>query len=144
MTIKNKTLVIEELQDQSNLLFLTLIEYKKQKFLTIIENVIGDEIQAYILDNLSAENINQDWFMHIATKWFYSSSERYPLSFEFTKLGQGEVVKKVLKTFSVNATSRIIGKLFIYPTNTKPKVKRRKVSRVTTTPNIKFKKSIKE
>lgn len=136
---KAPPLVFEELQDQSNLTFLTLIEYKKVKYLTVIENVIDEEIQAYVLDTLAAEGVQQEWFLSVATKWFYSSSERYPLSFEFAKLGHGDVVRKVLKTFNINSTSRIIGKLFTYPINTKPKVKRRKVTVIPETIEIKFK-----
>lgn len=136
---KTPPLVFEELQDASNLTFLTLIEFKKTKYLTIIENVIDDEIQAYVLDNLTAEGINQEWFMNIATKWFYSSSEKYPLSFEFAKIGHSDTVVKIIKTFNTNSTSRVIGKLFTFPMNAKPKVKRRKAVLVPDTIDIKFK-----
>lgn len=136
---KAPALTFENLEDQSNLIFLTLIEYKKVKYLTVIENVVDEEIQAYVLDTLTAEGINQDWFLSIATKWFYASSERYPLSFEFAKQGQSDIVRKVLKTFNINSTSRIIGKLFTYPVNTKPKIKRRKVSVLSEAIEIKFK-----
>lgn len=137
---KAHPIIFEELQDEQNLLFLTLIEYKKIKYLTIVENIIDTEIQAYILDNLVAEGIDQEWFLSVATKWFYSASDRYPLSFEFSKLGCGDVVRKSLKTFNINSTSRIIGKLFTYPINDKPKIKRRKVVPIPATIEIKFKK----
>lgn len=132
-------IIFEELQDDKNLLFLTLIEYKKVKYLTIVENIVDTEIQAYILDNLAAEGIDQDWFLSVATKWFYAASDRYPLSFEFAKLGSGDVVRKSLKTFNINSTSRIIGKLFTYDINSKPKIKRRKVVPTQETAEIKFK-----
>lgn len=132
-------LIFEELQDDKNLLFLTLIEYKKVKYLTIVENIVDTEIQAYILDNLAAEGIDQDWFLSVATKWFYAASDRYPLSFEFAKMGSGDVVRKSLKTFNINSTSRIIGKLFTYAINDKPKIKRRKVIAQPASIDIKFK-----
>ena len=138
---KTPPLVFENLEDRSNLIFLTLIEHKKNKYLTIIENIVDDEIQAYVLDSLAAENIDQDWFISIATRWFYSASDRYPLSFEFAKLGKGDVIRKVLKTFNVNATSRIIGRIFVYQVNAKPKVRRRKVVTIPESIEIKFKKS---
>jgi hypothetical protein len=125
---KAPPLQFELLEDsEQNLIFLTLIEYKRTKYLTVIENVIDSEIQAYVLDSLSAEGIDQEWFMSVATYWFYAASDRYPLSFEFAKLGKGDVVRKVLKTFNIASTSRVIGKLFTYHINEKPKVKRRKV-----------------
>lgn len=136
---KVQPLIFEELQNDKNILFLTLIEYKKVKYLTIVENIVDTEIQAYILDNLVAEGIDQDWFLSVATKWFYSASDRYPLSFEFAKIGSGDVVRKSLKTFNINSTSRIIGKLFTYDIGSKPKIKRRKVVQLQETTDIKFK-----
>lgn len=136
---KAPSLVFENLEDTSNLTYLTLIEYKKVRYLTVIENVVDDEIQAYVLDTLAAEGVEQEWFLSIATKWFYSSSDRYPLSFEFAKLGHGDIVRKVLKTFNINSTSRIIGKLFTFPVNTKPKIKRRKVQDINSCIEVKFK-----
>jgi hypothetical protein len=137
---KTPPLIFESLEDSSNYLFLTLIEFKKIKYLTIIENVVDSEIQAYVLDNLNAEGIDQDWFLSVATKWFYAASDRYPLSFEFAKLGKGDIVRKVVKTFNINSTSRIIGKLFTFPMNDKPKVKRRKVVPIPETMEIKIRK----
>ena len=136
---KTPPIVFENLQDTQNMLYLTLIEFKKIKYLTIIENVVDSDIQAYVLDNLSAEGIDQEWFMSIVTKWFYSASDKYPLSFEFAKIGKGDVVKKILKTFNINSTSRVIGKLFTYPVNAKPKVKHRKVVPIPETIEIKLK-----
>ena len=125
----NKTpqLIFEEYQDSSNHNFLTLIEFKKTKYLVIVENIIGDDVLVYVLDHLKAENIDQEWFMNIATKLFYSASEKYPLSLEFARHGKTSEVKKILKTFNISSVSRFVGKLFKYKLTEKPKVKRRKV-----------------
>jgi len=139
--IKPPPLVFEELQTDLNYIFLTLIEYKKVKYLTIVENMVGDEIQAYALDTLEAEGVDLGWFMSIATRWFYSASEKYPLSFEFAKLGMGDIVKKGIKTFNINATSRVIGKLFTYNVSGKPKVRRRKVQYAPELDTVKFRKT---
>lgn len=136
---KAPPLIFEEIQNELNCIFLTLIEYKKVKYLTVVENVVDDEIQAYVLDTLQAEGVDPNWFMSVAIKWFYSASDRYPLSFEFAKLGMGEVVKRSIRTFNINATSRVIGKLFIYNINAKPKVKRRKVQPIAEGITIKLK-----
>ena len=136
---KAPPLLFENLEDHSNLIFLTLIEFKKVKYLTIIENVVDEEIQAYMLDQLHAEGIDQEWFLSVATRWFYSSSHRYPLSFEFAKLGKGDVVRKIMKTYNINSVSRVIGKLFTFAINAKPKIKRRKVQQISEMIPIKFK-----
>ena len=137
--MKIPPLVAEVLEDRSNYMFLTLIEYKKVKHLTIIENIVGDEIKAYALDSLAAEGIDQDWFMSVATRWFYSASDRYPLSFELTKLGRHDVVQKLLKTFSTSSVSRLIGRVFSYRIDEPPKVRRRRVKAVQQVTEIKLK-----
>lgn len=121
-------LIFEELSDNSNYIFLTLIEYKDNKYLTIIENVIGQEIHAYVLDKVEANGLDLKMFMDISLKWFYSNSENYPLSFEFAKLGLSEAIKPVLNVFNVNAVSRIIGKLFTYETKPTFKTRKRKLN----------------
>lgn len=103
--------------------------------------MVGDEIHAYVLDQLDAEGIDQQWFMSVAIRWFYSASDRYPLSFEFAKLGASDVVQKVLKTFPVGAASRVIGKLFVFNMQGKPKVRRRKVQAIPERIQINFKKA---
>lgn len=135
---KTPPLVFETLETELNYQFLTLIEYKRVKYLTVVENVVNDEIHAYVLDNLAAEGLDQAWFISVTTRWFYGASDRYPLSFEFTKLGQGDVIKKVMKTFNINSTSRVIGKLFVFDTGIKPKVKRRKVQQHVERETVKF------
>lgn len=124
---KTPPLIFEELGSELNQVFLTLIEFKRVKYLCIVENMVGDEIHAYVLDQLEAEGIDQQWFMSVAIRWFYAASERYPLSFEFAKQGKSDLVQKVLKTFPVGAASRVIGKLFVYNMTGRPKVRRRKV-----------------
>jgi hypothetical protein len=136
---KTPPLVFETIQNDLNYQFLTLIEYKRVKYLTVVENVLNNEIHAYVLDNLAAEGLDQQWFLSVATRWFYAASDRYPLSFEFTKFGRGDAVKKVLKTFNINSTSRVIGKLFVYETSAKPKIKRRKVQQYVEVASIKLK-----
>lgn len=136
---KIPSFVFEELSDPLNYVFLTLIEFKRVKYLTIVENMIGDEIQAYVLDQLEAEGIDQKWFMTIAIKWFYAASERYPLSFEFAKHGAAEHVQSVLKTFPVGAASRVIGKIFVYNMLGTPKVRRRKIQSIPEMIPINFK-----
>lgn len=135
---KTPPLVFEFLEDPMNHQFLTLIEYKRVRYLTVVENVVNDEIHAYVLDNLAAEGLDQQWFISVTTRWFYGASDRYPLSFEFTKLGQGDVIKKVMKTFNINSTSRVIGKLFVFDTSVKPKVRRRKVQQHVERETVKF------
>jgi hypothetical protein len=134
-------LIIEELQDRANHLYLTLIEYKKEKYLTIIDNIQGSEITAFVLDYAEAEEVDVNWLLSVANLWYYKSSNRYPLSFEMARIGAKNKVTPIMKTFNLDYVSRIIGKIFLYDTDAKPRVKRKRVAVIPTSVEIKLKKS---
>lgn len=134
-------LILEEIQGRANYLYLTLIEYKKEKYLTIIDNISGNDISAFVLDYAEAENIDVAWFLSVANIWYYKSSEKYPLSFEFAKLGVKNKVAPVLRTFNIDHVSRMIGKIFVYDIDSKPKVKRKRVNLIPSSVEIKLKKN---
>jgi hypothetical protein len=133
-------LIIEHFQDHSNMMFLALIEYKKTTYLGVIDNIRGNEISAFVLDTAAAENLDVAWFVTIATKWYYESSEQYPLSFEFAKIGQAERVTTILKTFKIDYVSRLVGKIFHFDLDRKPKIKRKKVQMIPAGVAVTFRK----
>lgn len=134
-------LVLEEIQDRANYLYMTLIEYKKEKYLTVIDNISGSDITAYAIDFADAESIDLAWFLSIANIWYYKSSDKYPLSFEFAKLGVKDKVTPILRTFNIDHVSRLIGKIFVYDIDSKPKIKRKRVSLIPSSVEIKLKKN---
>lgn len=134
-------LIIEELQESANYLYLTLVEYKKEKYLTIIDNIQGSDLTAFVLDSAEAESVDVNWLLQVATRWYYKSSHRYPLSFEFARLGARNSVTPILKTFNIDYVSRMIGKIFVYDIDAKPRIKRKRVNMVPSSVEIKLKKS---
>lgn len=143
MTKKNSPpLILEELQDQTNHLYLTLIEYKKEKYLTIVDNISGSDISAFVLDYAEAEDIDTAWLLSIATVWYYKNSDRYPFSFELAKLGVKNKVSPIMRVFNLDYVSRLIGKIFVYDLDAKPKVKRKRATVVPTTVEITLKKTV--
>jgi len=141
MAKKIPPLILENLDSNDNHAYLTLIVYKKQKYLVVVDNIVNEEISAFVLDIAETEDIDVNWFLSVCNLWFYASSEKYPLSFEFAKLGQLDKVKRIIKTFNINSVSRIIGRIFMYNIQNKPKVKRRKIIPVPEYVEIKFKKT---
>jgi hypothetical protein len=141
MAKKIPPLILENLDSNENHAYLTLIIYKKQKYLVVVDNIVNEEISAFVLDFAESEDIDVNWFLSTCNLWFYSASEKYPLSFEFAKMGQLDKVKKIIKTFNINSVSRIVGRIFMFNIQNKPKVKRRKIVPVPEYVEIKFKKS---
>jgi hypothetical protein len=120
-------LCIEDVNDRGNLLYLSLLEYRKVQYLCIIDNISEDEIGAYILDYAEQEQIPVADFLSIVTKWFYSKSESSPLSVEIAKLGLTNAVAPMFRTFESSYVVRIVGKAFSFRNTTATKVKRRRV-----------------
>ena len=133
-------LILEHTYNRSNLIFLTMVEYKRENYLVIVDNITDDELTGFILDSAEAEHIDVGDILNIAIKWFYSASDKYPLSVEFSKHGLSGYVAPILKSFNTQYVSRIIGKCFSYDVNKKPKIKRKKVVSIQQGIEIKFKK----
>lgn len=133
-------LEFEIVQERSNLLYLSVIEYKRSNYLSIIDNVTPDEITAFVLDYVQQEGISIRDFLSMANLWYYKSSSKYPLSVELAKHGFTERIAPMVKTFDISYVSRVVGYPFSYNLIAK-KVKRRRVAVVPECVEIKLKKS---
>lgn len=121
-------LTMEFKQDQTTLHFLSLLEYRRDNFLVVIDNITETEVSAYTLDYAEQSGIAIADFLSVATYWLYKSSGSYPLSFEIAKLGLTQKMAPILKVYDANNVSRIVGVPFQYQLElARPKVKRRRV-----------------
>ena len=135
-------LIIEHFADTSNLCFISLIEYKRENYLGVIDNITDTELNAFILSHAKPEVIEAEDFLRFAVRWFYKSSGKYPLSFEFARLGLSSKIQPLYKTFDLSYVSRVVGKPFIFDNlNASTKIKRRRVVQVPEYVEIKFKKT---
>ena len=135
-------LIIEHFADTSNLCFISLIEYKRENYLSVIDNITDTELNAFILSHAKPEVIEAEDFLRFAVRWFYKSSGKYPLSFEFARLGLSNKIQPLYKTFDLGYVSRVVGKPFIFDNlNASTKIKRRRVVQVPEYVEIKFKKT---
>ncbi len=135
-------LIIEHFADTSNLCFISLTEYKRENYLGVIDNITDTELNAFILSHAKPEVIEAEDFLRFAVRWFYKSSGKYPLSFEFARLGLSNKIQPLYKTFDLGYVSRVVGKPFIFDNlNASTKIKRRRVVQVPEYVEIKFKKT---
>lgn len=133
-------LVIENIKDKANLYYLSLIEYKRESYLAIIDNITSNEISAYVLDYAQQEKIDMQHFLSITNHWFYKSANKHPLSFEIAKLGLTSQLSPLYRTFDVNYISRVVGHPFSFDLSPRTKVKRRKAVALPATIEIRLKK----
>lgn len=105
-------LIIEEHPaDYDGYPFITLIQYNKKHFLAIVDNTDAKTIKSYILDLCGPESVNEELIIQVAAEWYKNSSDKYPISFEFSKRGMSEMTRKIYKSYTIEYVTRIIGPL---------------------------------
>lgn len=137
-------LFVEFASDNGNLFFMSLVEYRKENYLVIIDNISSEEVGAYVLDSAQQERIDVRQLISIATIWFYKNSAKHPLSFEFSRLGLSPIVNKIYKTFEMPHVTRLIGNDFRYNLDAPPKIRRRRVSLIPAGTEVRLKRTSSE
>lgn len=120
-------LKIELVSGRGNLLYMSLIEYKREEYICVIDNIKSSEIDAYVLDFADQHDIDVQNFLQVVTRWFYAKSDTHPLSVEIAKHGLTEWAAPIFRTFDSTYVSRIVGHGFAYDAMAKAKVRRRRV-----------------
>lgn len=113
-------------EDYNGYPFITLLQYRDQHILTIIDNAEQKTIKAYVLDLCGPAGIDEQQVVDIAADWYYSNSDRFPVSFEFSRNGVNEQVSSIYRTFAIEYVSRVIGPLPRFEMSEIKSVKRRK------------------
>lgn len=132
---------IETVNGQGNYLFLSLVEYKREVYLCVINDIKPSEIGAYVLDYADQSGVNIQQFLEATTRWFYSKSDQHPLSVELAKYGLTNWASGMFRTFDTTYVSRIVGHGFAYDAMEKSKVRRRRVVALPAGIEVKLKKT---
>lgn len=138
---KMPELSIERINQKANLMFISLLEYRKMEYLCVIDNISPTEIGAYVLDYAEQEQIPLNQFLSVAIEWFYAKSDNHPLSVEVARRGLTRALAPIYKVFDISGVTRVIGQDFSYGHNTKTKVKRRRVSVIPECVEIRFRRA---
>jgi hypothetical protein len=118
-----------------------VISYRHENYLVIIDNITEDTVGAYVLDFAQQEGLNLKQLISVITTWFYRASYRYPLSFEFSRLGMAHRTNRIYKNFELTHVTRLIGNGFRYELLAPPKVRRRRVNMIPAGVEIKLRRS---
>jgi hypothetical protein len=138
---KAPELKLEQVQGKANHHFLCLLEYRRENFLCIIDNITPSTVGAYVLDYAEQEGVIVDRFLSLVTEWFYSKSDNHPLSVEIARRGLTVELAPIYRTFDTTYVSRIVGHAFSFDGMSKTKVRRRRVIPIPEGIAIKLKKT---
>lgn len=105
--------------------FVTLLQFRKEHYLTIIDDSDDEEIKAIVLDLCAPEQVDQTIILEIANEW-YTKHRHLPISILFSAKGLASQLQKIYRCFSLECTTRVIGPLPRYNMDKQPIVKRKR------------------
>lgn len=113
-------------KDYSGFPFITLIQYRKNPMLAIVDNVDEESLRVYVLDMCGPEHVDEETVIRVAAEWAAENRANYPISIEFSRRGMTPMTSKIYRALSIEFVSRIIGPVPTYPMGTVKSIKRRR------------------
>lgn len=125
--MKKLQLIPESYPDNYNgYKFISLIKYNERSQITIIDNVISDNIHAFVLDECQALNLDETVLISYAEEWYSKECEKLPFSIFLSKNNIGMEYYNTIKCFPLDFVSRVLGPLFVFNMGNPMKVKRKR------------------
>lgn len=121
----NKLIIEPHPESYNGLPFITLLQFRKEHYLTIIDDSNDEEIKAFVLDLCGPAELDKAFVLQTALEW-HTSMKHMPLSIVFSMRGQSGIVEKIYRTFSTECTTRAIGPMPRYNMDQAPVVKRKR------------------
>ena len=107
--------------------FITLIQYRKEHTLTIVDNADDKTIKVYVLDLCGPSMVNEELLITVAHEWYAAGDyERQPVSIAFSKAGIAPEAMKIYRTYTIEHVTRVIGPLPKFEMKKVRSVKRRR------------------
>ena len=106
--------------------FVTLIQYTKHHFLTLVDNSDEKMINAFVLDLCGPAGINEEHLIEIVTDWWDNRKELFPLSIEFSRCQILQDISPIFRGFNIEYVTRVIGPLPKFRMDEVHSVRRRK------------------
>ncbi len=107
--------------------FITLIQYRKEHSLTIVDNADDKVIKLYVLDMCGPSQVNEELLVTVAHDWYTSGEyERCPVSIAFSRAGVASEAMKIYRSFNLDFVTRVIGPLPKFEMKKGRSIKRRR------------------
>lgn len=106
--------------------FVTLVQYRGQSMLTLVDNVDEENLKAFVLDLCGPEKVDEEAVIQAALDWYSTNRTKYPISVEFSRRGLAAHTSKIYRTLNVEFISRVIGPINRFPMDAVKSVRRRR------------------
>ncbi len=105
--------------------FITLIEYNKQKLLTIVDNVTEHAINCYVLDYTNCDIVSSEQIIEAANLW-YQTDRAVPISIYLSTHNLTAIGSKLYRVLNIEFVTRLIGPAPSYQFKSTHGIKRRR------------------
>lgn len=106
--------------------FITLIQYRKQPMLAIVDNIKDDVMFVFCLDLCEPSRVDEELLISAASDWYSNSRSKFPVSVAFSQQGLTPHTSRIYRALNVEFISRIIGPVPKYSMSTTKSIKRRR------------------
>lgn len=113
-------------KDYTGYPFLTLVQYRKNPMLVIVDNVDDEILRTFVLDLCGPEGVNEELLLKTAQYWYDNNRGNFPISVEFSKMGLTPQTSKIYRALNIEFVSRMIGPVPKYPMQIVKSIKRRR------------------
>lgn len=114
-------------EDYDGYPFITLIQYRKEHNLTLVDNADDKTIKAFVLDMCGPANVNEELLISVAADWYDTNMHKVrPISFAFSRLGITNQASKIMRTYNIEHVTRVIGPLPKFEMKETKSIKRRR------------------
>jgi len=114
-------------EDYDGYPFITLIQYRKEHTLTLVDNANDKVVKAYVLDMCGPTNVDEELLISVAKYWYDNNGlYRYPVSFALSQFGIAGEASKIYRTFNIEYITRVIGPLPKFEMKEIKSIKRRR------------------
>lgn len=131
-SLKNQEKKVSELiiephpVDYDGFPFITLVQYRKNPMLVIVDNIDDSILRTFVLDLCGPEEVSEEMLITIANEWYNNGKALYPISVEFSRRGLTPQTSKIYRALNTEFISRVIGPAPKYPMVNVKSIKRRR------------------
>lgn len=113
-------------EDYQGYEFITLIQYNDENHLTIVDNSNNKFIDCYVLDFCKTSKVDEAMVITVAEHWFLTAGRKHPISIEFSRRELTSELSPIVRRFSIDYVTRVIGPLPHFNMTGTTKVRKRK------------------
>lgn len=106
--------------------FITLIQYRDNYTLLVVDNANEKTLEGYVLDLCGPAKVNEERVVTKAAEWYDKHRTDFPVSFYFSQQGVSGEFSPIYKTYPTEFVTRIIGPMPVFDMAEGMTIKRRR------------------